>query len=108
MFKGKKGAALAREMGKRNQQPGAKTFVPGAPLPVGAAGAAPIAAATAKKPVSNGLPKRPDVEAIKQAISEAKTLEEIERLNKLLQAGTIPGFDDRHHGNGSHEQDMEV
>jgi len=94
MFKGKKGAALAREMGKR-----VKTFVPGAGIPNakkkvpgmanGAAGPANGAGDAVK---AAPAPIRPDVEAIKLAITNAKTLEEIERLNKLLQAGQVPGM----------------
>lgn len=80
MFKGKKGQALAREMGKRS-----RTFVPGAQLPEKKQ-----TAATSNANPSG--PPKPDIEAIKKAIANAKTLEEVERLNKLLQAGQIPGM----------------
>lgn len=56
MFKGKKGAALARDLGKRSM----KTFVPGAGLPEKKAAGA--AAAGGAPP---GGPPKPDVEAIK-------------------------------------------
>lgn len=36
-------------------------------------------------------PSKQDIEAIKKAIASAKTLEEIEKLNKLLQSGLVPG-----------------
>ena len=65
MFKGKKGQALARDMGKR-----AKTFVPGggAGMPGKAQPAAPTNGQSASKPE----PARPDVEAIKVSSSERK------------------------------------
>lgn len=71
MFKGKKGQALAQEMGKRS-----KTFVPGEKLP------------EAKKPTG---PSKEDIALIKTAIANAKTLEEVERLNQMLKTGQIPG-----------------
>jgi U2 small nuclear ribonucleoprotein A' len=84
LFKGKKGLQFAREIGKRT-----KTFVPGAPIgdkppsvPAQAAGSS--TAASAKQ----------NIEAIKAAIAAATTLEEVERLTRLLQAGQIPGRDD--------------
>jgi len=87
LFKGKKGAKLSKELGKRST----KTFVPGAGLPAKKA-----KPGTADKENGNPEPKiaRPDVEAIKNAIANASTLEEIERLNKLLQAGQIPGVNE--------------
>jgi len=88
LFKGKKGAKLSKELGKRST----KTFVPGAGLP-----AAKKAKVNGDKENGNPEPKavaRPDVEAIKNAIANASTLEEIERLNKLLQAGQIPGVNE--------------
>lgn len=93
LFKGKRGAALARDIGKRT-----KTFVPGAPVPA-AAGAA-SAGDSAK-----GAPPRPDVEAIRSAIAKAKTLEEVERLTHLLQSGQVPGKEgpDRREENGMEE-----
>lgn len=99
MFKGKKGAALSREMGKRQPavpvagppQQGVRTFTPGGDLQRPGIGQGPIK----RNLPPSSMPRRPDVDAIKKAIAEAKTLDEIERLNKLLQAGTIPGFDEK-------------
>ncbi|XP_013910287.1 PREDICTED: U2 small nuclear ribonucleoprotein A' [Thamnophis sirtalis] len=73
MFKGKQGAQLAKDIARR-----AKTFNPGAGLP------------TDKKKAG---PSPGDVEAIKNAIANASTLAEVERLKGLLQAGQIPGRD---------------
>ena len=64
LFKGKKGAQLARELGKRNL----KTFVPGAGLPEKKAKPAAAAAGKAAEVErTNGevAQPRPDVEAIK-------------------------------------------
>ncbi|XP_063304887.1 U2 small nuclear ribonucleoprotein A' isoform X1 [Pelobates fuscus] len=73
MFKGKRGAQLAKDIAKRS-----KTFTPGAGLP------------TEKK---KSGPSPGDVEAIKNAIANATTLAEVERLKGLLQSGQIPGKD---------------
>lgn len=70
MFKGKKGHALATDIGKKS-----KTFVPGEHLP---------------EKRADG-PSKEDVAAIKAAIANAKTLEEVERLNNMLKTGQIPG-----------------
>ncbi|XP_073474456.1 U2 small nuclear ribonucleoprotein A' [Aquarana catesbeiana] len=72
MFKGKRGAELAKDIAKRS-----KTFTPGAGL------------AEKKK----AGPSPGDVEAIKNAIANATTLAEVERLKGLLQSGQIPGKD---------------
>jgi len=72
MFKGEKGAALAAELGKKS-----KTFTPGAPV----GGAA--------KPAPSPQVKQ-DMEAIKLAIANAKSLEEVEHLKNLLRAGQVP------------------
>lgn len=99
MFKGKKGQQLAKDIGKRS-----KTFVPGAPVktPGGAAGGA-----GAPPP---GGPPRQDMDAIRAAIANAKTLEEVERLNTMLQTGHIPGREaaglDQNHQNGAEEMEM--
>ena len=72
LFKSKKGKEQLKEIEKK-----AKTFVPGGNMPE-------------KKSSASGL--NPDqVKAIKEAISKAKTLEEIERLNHMLRTGNIPG-----------------
>jgi U2 small nuclear ribonucleoprotein A' len=80
LFKGKKGQQLVRDIVKRS-----KTFVPGAPVgadrvPMGAPASASEASGQAKQ----------NIEAIKAAIAKATTLEEVERLSRLLQAGQIP------------------
>ncbi|XP_033737344.1 U2 small nuclear ribonucleoprotein A'-like [Pecten maximus] len=71
MFKGKKGQALAQEVGKRS-----KTFTAGEKL--------------TEKRAPTG-PSKEDVELIKTAITQAATLEEVERLNQMLKTGIIPG-----------------
>ncbi|XP_066448980.1 U2 small nuclear ribonucleoprotein A' [Eleutherodactylus coqui] len=73
MFKGKRGAQLAKDIARRS-----KTFTPGAGL-------------QAEKKKSGPSPS--DVEAIKNAIANATTLAEVERLKGLLQSGQIPGKD---------------
>ncbi|KAL6112660.1 snrpa1 [Pungitius sinensis] len=75
MFKGKRGAQLAKDIAKRT-----KTFTPGA------------AAQLEKKRTG---PSQADVEAIKIAIANASSLAEVERLKGMLQAGQIPGRDQR-------------
>jgi len=92
LFKGQKGASLAKELGKRP-----KTFVPGAGLPGAAAGVPDKAdagsedMAAAAITAAAGAPPKQDIEAIKAAIAAASTLEEVERLNRMLQSGLIPG-----------------
>jgi len=73
MFKGEKGAALAAELGQKS-----KTFTPGAPVVNGVGKPAPSAQA------------KQDMEAIKLAIANAKSLEEVEHLKNLLRAGQVP------------------
>ncbi|CAK8689175.1 U2 small nuclear ribonucleoprotein A'-like [Clavelina lepadiformis] len=72
LFGSKQGKKLMTEIGKKQ-----KTFVPGAPI------------------TSNGVehtdgPSKADREAIKEAILKATSLEEVERLKQMLQAGQIP------------------
>ncbi|KAK3091945.1 hypothetical protein FSP39_023896 [Pinctada imbricata] len=69
LFRGKKGTALAADIGKRS-----KTFTPGEKLP--------------DKPSG---PSKEDINLIKAAITKAKTLDEVERLNQMLKTGVIPG-----------------
>uniref|UniRef100_A0A2L2YCK0 Probable U2 small nuclear ribonucleoprotein A' n=2 Tax=Parasteatoda tepidariorum TaxID=114398 RepID=A0A2L2YCK0_PARTP len=76
LFKGKKGKKLEKEIGKR-----AKTFVPGGDLPN---------AASTSKPSG---PTAADIEAIREAIKNATTLEEVERLKQMLKTGQIPRKD---------------
>ncbi|XP_063170120.1 U2 small nuclear ribonucleoprotein A' [Candoia aspera] len=87
MFKGKRGAQLAKDIARR-----AKTFNPGAGLP------------TDKKKAG---PSPGDVEAIKNAIANASTLAEVERLKGLLQAGQIPGRDRKAGPSDEAEEEME-
>uniref|UniRef100_A0A9L0IA86 Small nuclear ribonucleoprotein polypeptide A' n=1 Tax=Equus asinus TaxID=9793 RepID=A0A9L0IA86_EQUAS len=87
MFKGKRGAQLAKDIARRS-----KTFNPGAGLP------------TDKK---KGGPSPGDVEAIKNAIANASTLAEVERLKGLLQAGQIPGRERRSGPTDDGEEEME-
>ncbi|GFT86632.1 u2 small nuclear ribonucleoprotein A' [Nephila pilipes] len=72
LFKGKKGKKLEKEIGKRS-----RTFVPGANVP----------STSAEKPSG---PTVADVEAIREAIKNATTLEEVERLKQMLKTGQIP------------------
>uniref|UniRef100_A0A0L8I707 U2A'/phosphoprotein 32 family A C-terminal domain-containing protein n=1 Tax=Octopus bimaculoides TaxID=37653 RepID=A0A0L8I707_OCTBM len=61
-----------------------KTFVPGAKL------------STAASMAGSSLPagsSKEEIEAIKKAISMAKTLQEVEHLNQMLRSGNIPGFE---------------
>uniref|UniRef100_A0A4W2HNQ9 Small nuclear ribonucleoprotein polypeptide A' n=1 Tax=Bos indicus x Bos taurus TaxID=30522 RepID=A0A4W2HNQ9_BOBOX len=87
MFKGKRGAQLAKDIARRS-----KTFNPGAGLP------------TDKK---KGGPSPGDVEAIKNAIANASTLAEVERLKGLLQSGQIPGRERRAGPTDDGEEEME-
>ncbi|KPP71957.1 U2 small nuclear ribonucleoprotein A'-like [Scleropages formosus] len=75
MFKGKRGAQLAKDIAKRS-----KTFTPGATL---------------QMEKRKAGPSQADVEAIKNAIASATSLAEVERLKGLLQSGQIPGRDMR-------------
>ncbi|XP_077420735.1 U2 small nuclear ribonucleoprotein A' [Vanacampus margaritifer] len=84
MFKGKRGAQLAKDIAKQS-----KTFTPG------------MAAQLEKKRAG---PSHADVEAIKNAIAKATSLAEVERLKGMLQAGQIPGQQD---GAGVEEEEEE-
>ncbi|GIY91564.1 u2 small nuclear ribonucleoprotein A' [Caerostris extrusa] len=72
LFKGKKGKKLEVEIGKRS-----RTFVPGGNVP-----------GTSEEKSSG--PTSADVEAIRDAIKNATTLEEVERLKQMLKSGQIP------------------
>ncbi|KAF4111562.1 U2 small nuclear ribonucleoprotein A' [Onychostoma macrolepis] len=87
MFKGKRGAQLAKDIAKQT-----KTFTPGAALQ------------TEKK---TG-PTAADVEAIKNAIANATSLAEVERLKGLLQSGQIPGRELRSGASDMVEEEEEV
>ncbi|XP_062869244.1 U2 small nuclear ribonucleoprotein A' [Trichomycterus rosablanca] len=87
MFKGKRGAQLAMDIAKRT-----KTFTPGAGLQVD------------KKKTG---PSVADVEAIKNAIANATSLAEVERLKGLLQSGQIPGRENRQGAHSMVEEEEE-
>jgi len=78
LFKGKKGKQLEKEIGKKS-----KTFVPGANLP----------STSSEKTASSSNVTA--VEAIREAIKNATTLEEVERLKQILKSGQIPDKDNR-------------
>ncbi|KAK5612394.1 U2 small nuclear ribonucleoprotein A' [Crenichthys baileyi] len=87
MFRGKRGVQLAKDMARRT-----KTFTPG------------VAAQPDKKRTG---PSQADVEAIKDAISNASSLAEVERLKGMLQAGQIPGRDLRPDPSDMEEEEEE-
>ncbi|XP_018548227.1 U2 small nuclear ribonucleoprotein A' [Lates calcarifer] len=87
MFKGKRGAQLAKDIAKRT-----KTFTPG------------VAAQLEKRRTG---PSQADVEAVKNAIANASSLAEVERLKGMLQAGQIPGRDVRQGQAGMVEEEEE-
>ncbi|XP_050403898.1 U2 small nuclear ribonucleoprotein A' isoform X2 [Patella vulgata] len=74
LFKGKKGQQLVQDLGKRS-----KSFVPGEKLPE-------------KRNTPSG-PTKEEMDAIKKAIANAKSLDEVERLNQMLKSGQVPGRD---------------
>jgi len=79
-FRSKRGKELAKEIAKK-----AKSQAPGVGIP--------------DKPVTN-----PEERAkIRAAISEASSLEEVQRLHRLLESGHIPDKDKHHNGNGRPE-----
>ncbi|XP_059144369.1 U2 small nuclear ribonucleoprotein A'-like [Physella acuta] len=80
MFKKKKSQPQQATVAENGGAAKAKTFTPGEKL-------VPV------RPTPSG-PTKQDVAAIRKAIANAKTLEEIERLNQLLKSGQIPGQDD--------------
>ncbi|GAB0087482.1 Probable U2 small nuclear ribonucleoprotein A' [Sergentomyia squamirostris] len=82
LFKSKKGKEIHKEITKR-----AKTFVPGAGLEN-----------KVKMPrVSNA-----NVQAIREAIKNATSLQEVEKLTRMLQSGQIP--EEFSNGNGSADE----
>ena len=70
LFKGKKGKTLEKEVGAKSAE-----FVPGEPIE--------------NQPKKVGLTSE-EIESIKDAISKATTLEEVEKLNQALRSGFIP------------------
>ncbi|XP_018575812.1 U2 small nuclear ribonucleoprotein A' [Anoplophora glabripennis] len=87
LFKSKKGKEMQKEISKR-----AKTFVPGG-------GINNIAK-------NKGLSDE-EVRKIRDAINKASSLEEVERLQKILQSGQIPGNDINGKQQNGHEMDYE-
>ncbi|XP_051568141.1 U2 small nuclear ribonucleoprotein A' [Myxocyprinus asiaticus] len=87
MFKGKQGAQLAKDIAKRT-----KTFTPGAGL----------------QPEKKMGPSAADVEAIKNAIANATSLAEVERLKGLLQSGQIPGREMRSDAANMAEEEEDI
>ncbi|KAJ8920029.1 hypothetical protein NQ315_011679 [Exocentrus adspersus] len=69
LFKSKKGREMQKEILKR-----AKTFVPGGSM-------------------NNVAKNKEEVRKIRDAINRATSLEEVERLQRILQSGQIPGND---------------
>lgn len=88
MFKTKKGKELAKEISKR-----AKTFVPGAGLE------------NNKEKVPGATPA--DMQAIREAIKNATSLQEVERLTRMLQAGQIPNGQNMMSSNGNGHSPMQ-
>jgi len=73
----------------KKKQKGANTFVPGGEL--------------AKKQQQQQVPRmtKKDADAIKKAILEAKSIDEVERLKAMLQAGQMPNImEQKQHPNG--------
>ncbi|CAG9861972.1 unnamed protein product [Phyllotreta striolata] len=87
LFKSKKGKELQKEIIKT-----AKTFVPGG-----------NANNVAK---SKGLTDE-EIKQIRDAIKKAGSLAEVERLQKILQSGQIPGNEANHQQNGTNSMDYE-
>ncbi|KAH9421090.1 U2 small nuclear ribonucleoprotein A' [Dermatophagoides pteronyssinus] len=80
LFSGEKGKRLENEIGIKS-----KTFVPGGELMTNGGGGAGIQPNNQRKQLTTE-----EIQAIKQAISKANTLEEMERLKLLLKQGYIP------------------
>ncbi|XP_028038262.1 U2 small nuclear ribonucleoprotein A' isoform X3 [Bombyx mandarina] len=70
LFKSRKGKEIQREIAKK-----AKTFVPGGNMP--------------DPKVTNLTPQ--EIHKIREAIKNASSLQEVERLTRMLQSGQIPG-----------------
>lgn len=91
LFKGKKGKQLEKDIVKKT-----KTFVPGDPVPD-------------ERQAVNGKGPEINVQAIKEAITKAKTLEEVDRLTQLLKAGQLPARDFVRSGpSNDYEEEMET
>lgn len=99
LFKSKKGKEIQKEISKR-----AKTFTPGGNIPNAKSKGKCFKLRRQKKKFKllYGLAGLTDQEIrkIREAISRASSLEEVERLQRLLQSGHIPGQEnDAQNGN---------
>uniref|UniRef100_A0A0V0GBQ2 Probable U2 small nuclear ribonucleoprotein A' n=1 Tax=Triatoma dimidiata TaxID=72491 RepID=A0A0V0GBQ2_TRIDM len=89
LFKSKKGRELQREIVSKK----GKTFVPGGALPKGT----PQKGSVKKQPTG---PSKDELWKIRQAISRATSLEEVERLNRMLQSGQFSLKESKKQKNG--------
>ncbi|XP_014256844.1 U2 small nuclear ribonucleoprotein A' [Cimex lectularius] len=87
-FKSKVGRALQREFVKKT-----KTFVPGGNL--------------AKEKKTYSGPTKAEVAQIRAAIARATSLEEVERLNRMLQSGQFNFYDKARNGSEAEEEEVE-
>ncbi|XP_050310563.1 U2 small nuclear ribonucleoprotein A' [Anthonomus grandis grandis] len=87
LFKSKKGKEIQKEIIKKS-----KTFVPGGSMH--------------NLAKSRGLSDE-EISKIREAINKAATLEEIERLQKILQGGQIPGSENEGQQNGNATMEYE-
>jgi len=79
-----------------SESDGVKTFTPGEPL----------AKKPAVPPALAAMGLRPEeVDQIKRAIAQAKTLEEVERLTQMLRQGQIPSNAPLQEANGNGAED---
>ncbi|XP_056633740.1 U2 small nuclear ribonucleoprotein A' [Diorhabda carinulata] len=83
LFKSKKGKDIQKEIAKK-----AKTFVPGGSV---------------NNVARNKGLNDEEIKMIREAINKASSLQEVERLQKILQSGQIPGniFDSRNQNGGT-------
>lgn len=88
LFKSKKGRQLEKDIAKKS-----KTFIPGQGVPDTSTSVGPSPA---------------DIQAIKDAIAKASSLEEIERLNQMLKSGQIPGKELMNNEQGGARGDEEM
>ncbi|XP_003741911.1 U2 small nuclear ribonucleoprotein A' [Galendromus occidentalis] len=87
VFKGKKGEALAKEIGQKSAPEKVKTFTPGEPA----------------KLENTFAMTTDDQKALKNALAKATTLEEVERLTQLLKSGQDQATKPKE-ANGNHDQ----
>lgn len=91
LFKTREGKTQLKDIQRK-----AKTFTPGDALPD----------ATNRNTNSAGLTPE-QVRNLKTAIAKASSLDEIERLNQMLRAGTMPGMRNAPQ-NGANEEEMDI